>query len=219
VGLGAWLTTFCVDPGNLLDASGNPLPVPRSWADLGNPVYEGRIAMPGPYASGTGAMVVSSLIQMSQFGEPDAWAYMDRLHENVAHYTRAGDEPCKLVADGRIGVGIGANICAADSRFQERVLVYPVEGAGWEMDAVALVRKDRIDRSALEFVAWAIGEQAMETYAEFRPVLSLEGFVPAQPCAPGFGEIEIVPDRFLWTSANLARFTEEWQSRYGDESE
>ena len=112
VGLGAWLTTFCVDPGNLLDASGNPLPVPRSWADLGNPVYEGRIAMPGPYASGTGAMVVSSLIQMSQFGEPDAWAYMDRLHENVAHYTRAGDEPCKLVADGRIGVGIGANICA-----------------------------------------------------------------------------------------------------------
>ncbi|MBN1658650.1 MAG: ABC transporter substrate-binding protein [Anaerolineae bacterium] len=211
IGLSAWLTTFCVDEDRLRDESGNPLPVPRTWADLADPRYRGQIVMPAPVTSGTGYMVVSSLIQSQPFGERDGWAYLDRLHENIAWYTSHGDEPCQWVAAGQAVIGIGANLCASDGH------LYPQEGAGWEIDAVALVRKDKISSSAHNFVTWAIGQQAMEEYAHFRAVLSYEGFEPPQPCVAGFDDIEIVPGRLFWASANFQRIAGKWQSRYGSQ--
>ena len=114
--------------------------------------------MPSPYTSGTGFMLVSGLLQMFPFGEPDGWEYLDQLHENTAWYTHKGEEPCDLVAqdDPKIAIGIGA---ASGCSEGSATYVYPLEGYGWEMDAVALVRKDVINKGAQAFLAWAISER------------------------------------------------------------
>ncbi|HSJ58762.1 MAG TPA: extracellular solute-binding protein, partial [Anaerolineae bacterium] len=213
LGLSGWAPVLCVNR-NLVPEQERALLESGSWDALTDRRFRGQIVMPSPYTSGTGYMVVSGLVQMQAYGEPDAWAYMDRLHENVAWYTSSGAEPCRLVAAGQVGIGIGANICSSDPRFQGVLLVYPAPGAGWEMDAVALVRKDRIDQGALDFLAWAIGEQAMGEYATFRPMLAYDGFQPAQPCIAGLQGGEMIPDRFFWASANLERVIEKWQIRY-----
>ena len=49
-----------------------------------SPTFKGKITMPHPASSGTGYFHVSAWIQM--FGEDKAWAFMDRLHDNIAFY-------------------------------------------------------------------------------------------------------------------------------------
>jgi iron(III) transport system substrate-binding protein len=210
-----------VNQDKLAKENGTAL-VPKSWADLTDPRYREQIVMPNPYTSGTGYMVVSGWMQMQPFGERAGWAYIDRLHENIASYTSSGSEPCELVADDnnpRIAIGIAANICPSDSKPSNLVTVYPKEGSGWEMDAVALVRKDEISDGALAFLAWAISQEAMEEYAQFRSGLAYRAFEPNQTCFKDFDEEPMTPHRFLWASANFERITEQWLSRYGNESD
>lgn len=219
LGLTGWMSAFCVNEGKLPKENGRPL-IPRSWQDLTDARYRGMVVMSSPYTSGTGYMALSGLLQMSPYGEADGWAYMDRLHENVAAYTSSGAEPCRLVAgDGNPGmaIGIAANICPSGGEPAGLTTVYPEEGAGWEMDAVALVRKDRIGEDALDFMAWAISKEAMERYAQFRAALSYTGPEPIRGCAGGFDEARMIASRFLWAAANYERITERWLSRYGGE--
>jgi len=217
LGLTAWRAAFCVNR-NRLQARG--LEPPESWEDLTEPQYHGLIAMPNPYSSGTGYMVVAGLMQKDPFGEPMGWATMDRLHENVAWYTASGIEPCQLAADNgnpQIAIGIGANLCSSDNDPGKLAIVYPEEGSGWEMDAVALVRKDKVSNDALAFVAWAISQDAMQGYAQFRPGFSYSGFEPQRTCFGAPGEDGVSPSWFLWASANYERLTEKWLSRYAGE--
>jgi iron(III) transport system substrate-binding protein len=219
LGLSAWQAAFCVNQDKLPKENGSLL-VPHKWTDLTDPRYHQQIVMPNPSTSGTGYMVVSGLIQMQPFGEQAGWAYLDLLHENIASYTSSGSEPCDLVEDKnnpQIAIGIAANRCPSGNK-PSITIVYPKQGFGWEMDAVALVRKDQISDKALAFLTWAISQDAMEKYAQIRPALSYTAFEPNQTCLAEFAEEPMTPDRFLWASANFERITDQWLSRYGNES-
>ena len=39
-------------------------------------------------------------------GEKAAWAYMDKLNQNIAAYTHSGSKPCKQAAAGEYVMGI-----------------------------------------------------------------------------------------------------------------
>src|SRR3546814_2278428 len=51
VGMDAWAASVCF---NTVEAEKLGLPAPKSWKDLTDPVYAGRIIMPNPNSSGTG---------------------------------------------------------------------------------------------------------------------------------------------------------------------
>lgn len=96
------------------------LPKPTSWEDLTKPVYQGHIAMPNPASSGTGYMQVSGWI--SSYGETGAWEYMDKLNNNIAHYTHSGSKPCVQAAMGEVAIGISMATRAAKLKNQARHL-------------------------------------------------------------------------------------------------
>jgi iron(III) transport system substrate-binding protein len=157
-------------------------------------------------------------LQMDPFGEPAGWAYMDWLHENIAWYTSSGGEPCELAAgDSETAIGISAASCLSDEEVRKLATVYPEEGSGWEMDAVALVRKDEISEGARAFMEWAISKEAMQKYTQFRPIVSYEGLEVKESCFEGFDRNKMIPNRFLWASANYERITKKWLSRHAGE--
>lgn len=90
------------------------LPKPQSWEDLTNPVYKGHIAMPNPASSGTGYMQVSAWLQ--NMGEDKAWDYMQRLDQNIAHYTHSGSKPCVQAGMGEVAIGISMATRAQNSK-------------------------------------------------------------------------------------------------------
>lgn len=143
------------------------LPLPTSWDDLTKPVYKGHIAMPNPASSGTGYMQVSAWLQ--NMGEEKAWNYMEKLDQNISHYTHSGSKPCVQAGMGEVAIGISMASRGTKLKTQGAplTLVTP-QGIGWESEAVGLVKDNA---AAKRVVDWSVSKQANELYIEVYPVV------------------------------------------------
>lgn len=78
---------------------------PASYQDLLKPEYKNLIVMPTPRLSGTGYIFVKSLV--NAMGEEEAFAYFDKLNENVLYYTPSGSGPVNALLMEEAGIGLG----------------------------------------------------------------------------------------------------------------
>ena len=216
VGMDAWVASVCY---NTVESEKAGLPVPTSWKDLLDPVYEGHLIMPNPNSSGTGFLDVSSWLQI--FGEDGGWEYMDGLHKNIARYTHSGSAPCKLAASGEIPIGISFAFRGAKSKAAGAPLeiIVPSEGVGWDMEATAIVAgTDSID-AAKTLVDWSITKGANEMYNVGYAVVAYPGVAkPVEHFPEGLTEAMIDND-FEFAANNRAAILEKWQAQYDGKSD
>ncbi len=83
----------------------NNLPVPESYEDLLDPVYKNLISMPSPASSGTGYMFLRQLT--NEWGEDEAFAYFEKLTDNILQYTSSGSGPVNALIQEEVAVGLG----------------------------------------------------------------------------------------------------------------
>jgi iron(III) transport system substrate-binding protein len=123
------------------------LPVPETWKDLGDPKYKGLIAMPNPNTSGTGYVLMTTIVQI--YGDDPGFELLKAIHKNVAQYTRSGDDPSLLAGRGEVAIGVSfANDVVERGRkgFPIR-FVSPKDGIGYEIGALSLVKAPRTARA------------------------------------------------------------------------
>ena len=215
-GMDAWVAAVCV---NTVEAEKHGLPMPASWEDLTKPVYKGHLAMPNPNSSGTGFLDVSSWLQI--FGEKGGWEFMDRLHDNINHYTHSGSKPCKQAAAGEVAIGISFAFRGAKSKAQGAPLeiIVPSEGIGWDMEATAIVAGTEKEEAARKLVDWSITEKANRLYNSGYAVVAFKGIAkPVKFFPDGITEAMIDND-FEWAAKNRKAILAEWQNRYDAKSE
>ncbi|MFC6772755.1 ABC transporter substrate-binding protein [Methylobacterium gregans] len=109
-GMDAYLGVVCF---NTAEAARDGVKTPQRWEDLLQPDLKGKIVMPHPASSGTGYLMVAGWLQ--SMGEEKGWAFMDRLHENIAAYLHSGSAPCVQAARGERTAGLSST-CAAPPR-------------------------------------------------------------------------------------------------------
>jgi iron(III) transport system substrate-binding protein len=215
VGVDAYLTAFCVNTQKIQEFN---LPVPQSWADLLDPVYEGHLVMPNPASSGTGFMFVSSVLQ--GMGEDAGWQYLADLDKNMAIYTKSGSKPCKMAGAGEYPIGISFAFVAtgliADGAPLQMVL--PAEGSGYEVEANALIKGTDVSDAAKRFLDWAISDEAMEGYAKRFGVVARPGF-PLAEGMPADVADRLFPMNFQWSSDNRDRMLEQWSGQFAAKTE
>ena len=216
VGIDAWFSAFCV---NTVELEAKGLPMPKSWDDLLNPVYKGYIAMPNPNSSGTGYLSVSAILQLK--GEEAGWKYLDGLHENIGVYTHSGSKPCKMAGAGETVIGISFDYRAIKQKADGQPIepVFPVEGSGWEIEANALVKKDKINPAARTFLDWAISDEVMAKYASSYPVTAAKTSIAIPAGYPADPVAQLIKNDFNWAAANRDRILAEWLKRYDAKSE
>jgi iron(III) transport system substrate-binding protein len=210
-GMDAFLSVVCF---NTAEAAKGSIAAPASWQDLLKPEYKGRLVMPHPASSGTGYLTIAAWLQI--MGEQAGWAYMDKLHENIAVYTHSGSAPCVQAARGERLAGIGFDMRGAREKTQGAPidLILPKEGAGWDMEATAIVRGTRNLDAAKKVADWVATQAANELYGKYYAIVAHPGVKSAPVNYPANAEVAMAKNDFSWMAVNRERILAEWVKRY-----
>ena len=216
VGMDVWGATICF---NTVEAAKQGLKKPESWHDLLKPEYKGKIVMPNPASSGTGYFDVSGWL--ASFGEKDGWAYMDKLHENIAQYVHSGSKPCKQAAAGEFPIGISFEYRAAKLKEGGAPidLVFPKEGLGWDLEATAVMKGTKNLDAARKLADWSASREANELYEKNFAIVAYPGVArPIAGIPTNYAQLLVKQD-LRWSAANRDRILAEWTRRYDAKSE
>ena len=214
-GMDAYLSVVCF---NTKEAEKAKAPAPKSWKDLTNAAYKGKIVMPNPASSGTGYLTIAAWLQV--MGEKAGWEFMDALHQNIAVYTHSGSAPCVQAATGERLMGIGFDMRGATEKTKGAPidLILPSEGAGWEMEATAIVKGTKNMDAAQKLVDWTISKKANELYGKYYAIVAMPGINAAPPNYPAGAEQAMVKNDLGWMAKERERILAEWTKRYDGKS-
>jgi iron(III) transport system substrate-binding protein len=210
-GMDAYLGVICF---NTAEAGKAGVSAPKSWKDLLDAKYRGKLVMPHPASSGTGYLMVGGWLQM--MGEEAGWKYMDGLHENIAVYTHSGSAPCVQAARGERVAGIALDMRGASEKSKGAPLevVIPSEGTGWEMEASGIVKGTKNLAAAKKVADWTATKAASELYSKTYAVVAMPGVQNFPPNYPTNAEKNMIKNDFTWMAENRERILTEWSKRY-----
>jgi iron(III) transport system substrate-binding protein len=213
-GIDMYIAAFCVNTKVLKEKN---LPMPKGWYDLLKPGFKGLIAMPDPAASGTGFLQIASILQMygAKEGKEEGWHFLQNLDKNMGQYIKSGSRPAKMTAQGEFAVGCSFDFVVGEQKKQGFPVefVFPVEGAGYEVEANALMKGAKNPGPAKKFLDWAVSENAMKAYSAFKLGVTLPG-IPTRPDMPKLSEIKLYPMDFAWQAKNRDAILKKWESLF-----
>ncbi|MCU0773118.1 MAG: putative 2-aminoethylphosphonate ABC transporter substrate-binding protein [Ideonella sp.] len=220
VGMNVWGATVCF---NTVEAQKRGIPKPETWQDLTKPVYKGQVVMPNPASSGTGFFDVTAWLGLwgDDNGKGGGWKFMDALHENIMQYTHSGSKPCVMAGAGEAVVGIAFEFRAntIKARGAPIDLVFPKEGLGWDLEAVAIHKGTKNLAAAQKLMNWATSKDAMMLYGRNFAITAQPGVAAPLPNVPKDYESRLVKKDFAAEAASRERILAEWTRRYNAKSE
>jgi iron(III) transport system substrate-binding protein len=214
VGIDMYIAAFCVNT-KVMQEKG--LPMPKGWNDLLDPKFKALLAMPDPAASGTGFLQIASILQMygAKEGKEDGWEFLKKLDKNMGQYIKSGSRPAKMTAQGEFAVGCSFDFVVGELKKQGAPVefVFPVEGAGYEVEANALLKGAKNPKAAKKFLDWAVSQNAMKAYSDFKLGVTLPG-IPTRPDMPKLVEIKLYPMDFAWQAKNRDDILKKWEGLF-----
>lgn len=153
----------------------NNLPIPTSYEELLDPMYEGLIAMPDPKSSGTGYFFYKSLV--NTMGDDAALAYIDKLEHNIKQFSESGSGPVKLLIQGEIGIGLGLTFQAVNeiNKGSDFTIIYPEEGSPYSLTGTGLIKGREEDEAVKQVFSYVVNEFLVYDKENFSPEKILEG--------------------------------------------
>jgi len=127
---------------------------PKSWQDLLDPKYKGKIAMPDPKSSGTALATVEALT--SKYG----WEYWEKLKANGLIVTNTKDMREKLVTgDYPITITMEESVLMQQMSMNAHAkIVYPQDGTILIPGYIAILKDTTNQKGAQEIVDWWLGK-------------------------------------------------------------
>lgn len=173
------------------------LDVPQSYEDLTDPQYRGLVTMPNPKSSGTGYNFVKSLV--NAWGEDEAFAYFDRLAENVYQFTSSGSGPVNALVQGEAAIGLGMTFQTVSEINQGvplRVLFFE-EGAPWAVYGLGIVRGKGERPVVHEVFEWLATEGVKidnATYVPDQVLVDFKAEIPNYPADIDYADMTGITD-------------------------
>ena len=210
-GMDAFLGVVCF---NTAEAAKDKVATPASWNDLLASGLKGKLVMPHPASSGTGYLMVAGWLQ--SMGEQAGWAYMDKLHENIAAYLHSGSAPCVQAARGERTAGLALDMRGASEKTKGAPIevIVPKEGVGWEMEASAIVKGTKMLPVAQKIADWVATKGANELFSKTYAIVAYPGVQNTPPNYPANAESGMIKNDLAWMADNRERVLAEWSKRY-----
>jgi iron(III) transport system substrate-binding protein len=210
-GMDAFLGVLCY---NTAEGAKAGTAVPKSYKDLLDPKFKGKLVMPHPASSGTGYLMVAAWLQT--MGADEGWKFMDALHENMAVYTHSGSAPCVQAAKGERLAGLGFDMRGAKEKSNGAPLelVLPVEGAGWDMEASSLVKGSKNLAVAKKVMDWVASKSANELYSKYYAIVAHPEVKNLPANYPADAEAKMAKVNLEKMAVDRDATLKEWSKRY-----
>ncbi len=164
-------------------------PQPRSWSDLANPAYRGKVAIPDPAFAGSAFAALGYFASEPTYGLD----YYRRLKANGVVQVSAIGDVITGVAQGRYAVGISLDKSVRDAvaTGSPIELIWPQPGAIALYSPIAVFRTSRPDAAARAFVEFLLSSAG-------QTAIGSTGWEPVDPSiAPKAGGPQVTAD---WVS-------------------
>ncbi len=184
---------------------------PKTWEDLLDPKWKGKIAFTSPAKSGSAFTQLCTMIFAAGGPENGGWDYVDKFIENLDGKIQSSSGNChKLVKTGEYAIGVtiekSAVLYAGDDTVN---FVYPKQNSAVP-DGVAIIKDCPNPDNAKLFVDFVTGLECQKEQNENwkrRPVRS--DMVPVGLCE--LSELDLCDYDFDWAANNKAEILEKWQ--------
>ena len=198
------------------------LPVPNTWADLGNPDLFSWVGSGDPRSSGSVHMAYELILQA--YGWEKGWEVITTLGANVRNFAAGGSQAPKDVAVGEVAYGLSIDFYA-----WAQIEKVGAEFIGFSMpDNLTIVNPD-----GMAILKGAPNLEIAHRFVEFvmsdagQKLWFLKKGVPGGPVTDQLNRFTVLPDLyerhasdaavtlnpFLWTS-DLVYDAEKWSARW-----
>jgi iron(III) transport system substrate-binding protein len=189
---------------------------PKTWDDLLDPSYKGKIDVPDPVKTGGGYIFLAT--QVFRFGGDEAKAldYMKKLNANVGQYVGTAPQGIELVSQGQflMGPNWGHDILTAAKKGAPIEFIPPADTAN-EVGAVSIIKGGPNTEAAKSFVDWVLTKEAGELNVSLSNRLSVRTDVPPAAGAPTLDQVKLVAYDRAWATENKDRLIKAWQAAIG----
>lgn len=181
---------------------------PKTWADLGKPIYKGKISAGRPDKSGSAFIQLATILQVH--GEDKGWEIYTKILDNLVLSNSSG-AVSKFVNDGEAQIGISNE----DTLLKFKVgggpveLLYPEDGTAAVADVMALSATPANAAGGKAFIDFMLSKPAQEILDAVgrRPVRS--DVVVKSPLVP-LSKIKVAKYDDDWAGANRVRILAKW---------
>ena len=186
------------------------LEMPTSWNDLLKPEYKQELVVAHPGSSGTAYTMLATVVQM--MGEDKAMDYFKKFNGQVRQYTKSGTAPGRMAGLGETTIGITFLHDAIKYKkegYSDIVISAPLEGTGYEIGGVALLKNSPDQENGKKFIDWVLTKDVQElgkTVGSFQFLTNKDAMPPEE--AMPIKDTKLIDYDFQWAGENKKRLVE-----------
>lgn len=136
-----------------------PAQYPKSWTDLANPAYKGKISAARPDKSGSAYIQLATILQL--YGEDKGWELYAKILDNLVLSNSSGAVP-KFVNDGEASIGLSNEDTLL--KFKQGggpvEILYPADGTTASADGMALLANPANAEGGKQFMNFMLSQEA-----------------------------------------------------------
>ncbi|GEL78551.1 ABC transporter substrate-binding protein [Tenuibacillus multivorans] len=185
---------------------------PKTWDDLLDPKWEGKIQFSNPAASGTATLMVLS--QMMARGEEEGWEYFQKLTEQANATPDSGSGPTKAVAMGEAHIGVGFDFMAYEQQANgESVDFILPEETPVLVNPVSLVEEGPNPEGGKELIEFLLSEDGQQILADWYHIPINPNVESKTPLTLEKAQESAMDLDIDWVIENYDRIRDEWNEK------
>ncbi len=189
--------------------------VPKSWADLLDPKWKGKLAFADPARSSSSfEALINMLFAMGKGVPENGWGYVKSFIANLDGKILSGSSAVyKGIADGEYAVGVTFEEAAAKYLRQGAPvgIVYPSEGTIADTDSVSIIKGAKNLRNARLFLDFVTSQKVQTKIARDLDRRSCRTDVPPATGLLDFSAMHVIPGDFKWAGKNKTALLEKFK--------
>ncbi len=185
-----------------------PAQYPKTWMDLGNPMYKGKITAGRPDKSGSAFIQLALILQI--YGEEKGWEVYSKILDNTVLSNSSG-AVSKFVNDGEAMIGLSNE----DTLLKYKAgggpveIVYPTDGTSALADSMALTATPANPEGGKAFINYMLSREAQEILDSVGRRSVRNDVVSKNQLTP-LSKINVFKYDDDWAGANRVRILAKW---------